>query len=281
MKYVVITPVKNERDFIRFTLDSVISQSLQPEEWIIVDDGSTDNTVEIIRSYQQQIPWIKLVQLNTHAEKKLYGSKVIHAFNEGLKNVQKKYDFIVKLDADLTLPSNYFEEVARCFSEYPKVGICGGYTVEKQGDFEAKQKMSDYVQGPIKSVRKECFAAIGGFIEENGWDGFDQLHAMYLGWEVRHIPLAVIHHRIPTTEYRSLSLFFNNGKTHYRLGNNFFLTLVRTLFRIFEKPYILGSLSYFSGWMTSYINRAERLVDKDLAKFIRKYHYRRILSSKR
>jgi poly-beta-1,6-N-acetyl-D-glucosamine synthase len=282
MKYYIITPAKNEEKYIALTLESMVHQTLKPIEWIIVDDGSTDNTRAIVEKYQQENSWIKIISLDTRQEKKLYGSKVIRAFNHGYNLIKgNSFDFIVKLDADLTLPHNYFEEIAHSFAANKKNGICGGYLIEKEKDYERKIAGQTYVQGPIKAVRAECFKDIGGFVEANGWDGLDQLKALYLGWEVVNLPLKVIHHRIQTTEYRSLKFFENNGIAHYRTGNDIFLTLIRTLVSIIKKPYILASISYFTGYVKAALAREPKLVDKELAKFIRNYHYKRLLYFKR
>ncbi len=282
MKYYIVTPAKNEEKYIHHTLKSVTQQTLKPAGWIIVDDGSTDNTLGIAEQYEKRFDWIKVISLNNKGEKKLYGSKVIRVFNFGFEQIQDTdFDFIVKLDADLTLPLNYFEEIARAFSKNQTYGICGGYIIEKERDFEKKRARQTYVQGAIKSVRMDCFNAIGGFAEANGWNGLDQLKALYMGWEVVNLPLKVIHHRPQTTEYRSIKFFENNGIAHYRVGNDIFLTLIRTLMGIRKKPYLLASLSYFRGYLKAALSKEPRLVDKHLARFIRNYHYKRLLHFKR
>lgn len=282
MKYYVVTPAKNEEQFIKFTLDALIKQTLKPIKWIIIDDGSTDGTKAIVEEYQRENPWIEIISIDNKQEKKLYGSKVVRAFNVGYKLIKnEEYDFIVKLDADLSFPPDYFEKIANAFTGNSKLGICGGYIVEKENDFETKVSRYPRVQGAIKSVRTKCFNDIGGFIEENGWDGLDLLNALYLGWEIENIPVNVIHHRMETAEYRSLNFFYNNGVTHYRQGNDLFLTLIRGLFMLNKKPLLLVSLSYLRGYIKAAISKQPKLVDKGLAKFIRAYHYKRLFSFKR
>jgi len=282
MNYYVITPAKNEEKYISFTLESMIAQTLKPVKWIIVDDGSTDKTKEIVEKYKKDNDWIEIISIDNKQEKKLYGSKVIKAFNFGYNTIKNNaYDFIVKLDADLSLPKNYFEEIANAFSKNKNLGICGGYVVYKESDLAQKLAQETYIVGAVKSVRAKCFHEIGGFAEANGWDGLDQLTALYRGWQVEHIPVTVIHHRAPTTEYRSLQFFYNNGVAHYRSGNDFLLTLIRSIVQLKEKPYILASLNYVRGYMKAAISKEPKLVDKPLAKFIRAYHYKRLLNLKR
>lgn len=282
MNYYVITPAKNEEKYISFILESMVKQELKPLKWIIVDDGSTDRTREIIEKYQKDHDWIEVSTIINNGEVKLYGSKVIKAFNKGFDLIKdKEYGFVVKLDADLTLPTNYFKEISNEFSENSKLGICGGYIVEKENDFKIKMARQPFVEGAIKSVKKECFNAIGGFLQENGWDGIDQLKARYLKWEVKNIPIKVYHHRPETSEYASLKLFFNNGTTHYKLGSDFFLTLIRSLLMLRKKPYLLASFSYLKGYIQAVLSRTPKLVDKELGDYIKAYHYKRLFTFKR
>jgi glycosyltransferase involved in cell wall biosynthesis len=282
MRYYVITPAKNEEKFITFTLESMVKQLLKPVKWIIVDDGSTDKTKEIVEKYQKEHNWIEIVTIDNKQEQKLYGSKVIRAFNAGFKLVKDEpYDYIVKLDADLSFPPEYFKDIATAFANNNKLGICGGFIVEKESDFITKSSRYPRVQGAVKAVRAQCFKDIDGFMEANGWDGLDLLKALYLGWEVGNVPLKVIHHRIEGTEYRSLKFFQSNGYTHYMQGNDLFLTFVRGVFMLREKPYVLVSLSYVKGYFQGMFSKEPKYVDKGLAKFIRKYHYKRLLNFKR
>jgi glycosyltransferase involved in cell wall biosynthesis len=282
MKYFVITPAKNEEMFISFTLESMIKQTLKPCKWIIVDDGSTDKTKEIIGKYIKEYPWIEMVSIHNKHEQKLYGSKVIRAFNVGYKLIKDEgYDFIVKWDADLSFSANYFQTISDAFSANKKLGICGGYIVDKDINAEIKELRHPRVQGAIKSVSAKCFKDIGGFLEENGWDGIDMLHAAYLGWDVENIPLNVIHHRTEATEYRSKNFFLNNGITHYKQGNDLFLTFIRFVVLLKQKPYLIMSLSYFLGYIRSWLVREPKSVDKEFAKFIKSYHYKRLLSFER
>lgn len=282
MKYYIITPAKNEEAFIVFTLESMVKQTLKPVKWIIVDDGSTDKTRQIIQKYSDQNNWIEIVSIDNKQERKSYGSKVIRAFNVGYKLIKDQpSDFIVKLDADLSFPENYFQSIADAFAVNAKLGICGGYIVENENDREIKASRFPRVEGAVKSVRTTCFNAIGGFLEENGWDGLDLLKALYLGWEVGNIPVNVLHHRPETAEYRSLNFFYNNGITHYRQGNDLLLTFIRTIFMLKKKPLFLAGLKYLQGYIKAWTSNEKKMVDDGFAKFIRHYHYRRILNFKR
>lgn len=277
MSYIVITTVKNEEKYFHFIARSMLSQTLRPSKWIIVDDGSTDNSAEVIRNQTKQHDWIDYIKFDDKGEKRSYGAKVIRAFNFGLRSISdNNYDFITKLDADLTLPDHYFYDIDLAFANDVKLGIAGGVIVDKDSDFEAKLQKDPVVEGAVKSIRKKCFDDIGGFWEINGWDGIDQHLARFKGWEVKNLSIPVLHHRPEAKEYLSLNFYFQNGRTSYILGNNFFLTIIRFIVRIKEKPFVLGAFCFLFGFIYAVFTE-KRLVSKEFSKFIRKYNYSRIL----
>lgn len=279
--YYIITPVKNESKYFEYVAKSVISQTILPVKWIIVDDGSTDNTALIVNQYLQDYPWISLIQLNTKDQPKSFGFKVINAFAHGYEIIRdKEFLYVTKLDADLTLPQDYFEKVGHAFLLNQNLGICGGYICENEEDYFVKSEREDFVQGAIKSVRKSCFIEIGGFWPVNGWDGIDQHIARFNGWEVANLDIKIFHHRPETQDYRSLYFHYQNGRSSYLLGNNYFLTCIRFLFKLFERPHVFGAVAFLYGFIrTSIIEK--RMVNKDLALYIRQYHYQRLIKGKR
>lgn len=279
MKYVIITPAKDEASRIENMIRSVIAQSHLPERWIIVDDGSTDNTSFIVEKYCNQYEWIRLVYNNTTSEERAEGSKIVRAFYAGFAVVSEiNYDFVVKLDADLELPGHYFEEVAKTFAGDPLVGLCGGYCmIEKNNIYQNEVESSYHLRGALKAYRAECFNAIGGIKPVLGWDGLDEMSAMHLGWKVKILDIGVKQLRPTRKEYNKFALYFNSGKSHYFRGHSLFLTIVRTITRIVLKPYGIAALVYFSGYLSALLRREKKYVDKDLARFTNKFHLNRLL----
>jgi len=278
MRYVVITPAYNEQEYIKYTLDSVINQTLKPFQWIIVNDGSTDKTGEIVQDYVKEYSWIKLIDLQKN-DLRACGSKVVRAFNVGYESLKTDdYDFIVKLDADLTLPKNYFEKVAMTFRSDPEIGLCGGYCVnEKNGELVKERSPSYHIRGAFKSITKQCWEEIGGFKEILGWDGIDEMTAMYKGWKTKTIDLSVVHHRPTASAYNPFELSKRLGIANYQNGANVFLAIVRTIVRLFKsEPYIVVGAGFFVGYFTAFIHKEEKNVNKDLARFINKFHLNRI-----
>lgn len=277
-KYIIITPAKNEERFIEHTLESICDQTFKPHKWIIVDDGSIDQTSTLVEKYIKKYPWITLIRNDNYDERRAGGPKIVRAFYKGYDAVSDEdYDFIVKLDADLTLPNNYFETVYRCFKDNPKVGICGGYCVdEKEGKLVKEKTAEFHVRGAFKAYRKECFTDIGGIKQVWDWDGLDQMMAMYSGWHVKVLPLAVIHHRETSKEYNRILHSFRSGKEYYRMGYGLFLGLLKSAFIAVKKPFLIGGASFLFGFFTASLNKTNKIVDDDLAKFIRKFQYNRI-----
>jgi glycosyltransferase involved in cell wall biosynthesis len=280
MKYTIVSPVKNESAHIEHTLKSVIKQTVLPMEWVIVDDGSTDNTLQIIQDFASKHEWIRVVENKTHDEARSGGSKVVRAFNRGFSTIDDhSYDFIVKLDGDLKLPQNYFETVIETFIQNPKVGICGGYILNKVCDELIKEIEIDYhVRGAFKSVRKTCFDEIGGFKEIWNWDGVDQMEAMMRGWETKVFDLPVIHYRPTSTAYNPYRFHFKDGRFAYRLRVNFSLLLLRMGGRIKKRPFLISALIYFLGYIYAMIRREGFIVGKDVGDFTNKFHTKRILN---
>lgn len=278
MKYTIITPVKNEEDYIRFTLESVVNQVIKPYEWIIVDDGSTDGTLSILREYEKRYKWIRVIENKTKNEERSGGAKVVKAFYVGYNEItHHDYDFIVKLDGDLKLPESYFQDVSDVFKNEPKVGICGGCLLNKIGDKLVQEIRIDYhVRGAFKSVRKKCFEEIGGFKEIWNWDGMDQMEAFRLGWKTKVIDTPVIHYKPTSSAYNPIKFQFKCGWYAYKLRNNFALTIFRSARRFKKKPYLFSSLLYFSGYIYSFLKKEDKIIGKELGVYLNKFHLKRI-----
>ena len=281
IKYVIITPAKNEEKYIEHTINSVCNQTFKPEEWIIVDDGSTDNTSVIVEKYMKVYNWIKLIKKANYSEKRKVGSKVVKAFEAGLnKLTQKNYDFIVKLDADLTLPDNYFETIAFEFQKNKKNGICGGICIIEENGRLYEEKTAEYhVRGAFKAYRKECFEEIGGLMPVLGWDGIDQFLAMYYGWELKRLNnLKVIHHRETGKETGQFLRSLRAGDFCYKIGYDPFLTFLFSLKRVTDEKWnvknIINGIAVFIGYTGSLFSK--KLLLKEHRKFIREFQYQRI-----
>jgi glycosyltransferase involved in cell wall biosynthesis len=279
MKYIVITPAYNEEKFILFTLNSMFRQIHKPEQWVIVDDGSSDRTAEIVRKYITIYPWIKLVT-NPVKEPRSFGPKVVRAFNIGMNNLDvRDYGFVVKLDADLTFPPHYFESIATTFQKEKDVGICGGvriYPHEKK-HLSKIAKNLDHVSGGMKAYRKRCYTDMGGLLPVIGWDLIDEHIARYHGWKLKVCTgLVVIHHRIWIDSRRKIINKFEAGMWYYRTRFGFFLVVLNAMRQCFKKPPVLSGILVFTGYWYAMAARKEKFIGREIGESVRKYTYRRI-----
>lgn len=276
---VVITPVKNEAKYIEQTIASVLAQTCLPSQWIIVDDGSTDNTASIVSKYVGSYPWMTLLRINNSHEERKGGSKVVRAFNYGYTHESRKdFEYIVKLDGDLILPVNYFETILKEFSDHEELGMCGGYIINRFSEKDERVEASEeyHVRGALKMLRKACWEEIGGFKEVWNWDGLDVMEARFRGWDTRSINIPVIHLRPTSSAYNSLEHAYTSGYEAYKMGADFFLTLIRMVFKMKNKPFFKAGVLYYKGYIKAKKNKEKLVIPKQLAEFINREHYKRL-----
>ncbi len=280
--FVVITPARDEERYIDYTLRSMIAQTLRPEEWIIVDDGSTDGTAAIVCDYTARYPWLRLIRRADRGERRI-GGGVVEAFNHGLRNVRSGgYKFISKLDADLSLPSNYFEFLLQKFEESHRLGIASGCTFVRRGKKLVWERNYDRSsRGMMKVYRRECFEEIGGLVTELGWDVIDDYQAQALGWETRsYRDLAVIHHRPMGSSGRGILEGRKRfGQVHYLLNSHPVYAFCSGVYRMLEPPYVLGGLAVWYGYLRFFFSRKKKLAEGELKQFIRERQLDRVKSS--
>jgi len=283
MKHLIITPAKNEANYIENTIKSVINQSLLPIEWIIVDDGSTDNTKEVIEPYLQKYKWIKLICLENKSEERAGGGKVVKAFNRGYAEISdSNFDFITKLDADLTLPVTYFENISNALRVNPKLGICGGVCYVDNGQKLVKERADIYhVRGALKSIKKDCYVQIGGFKPVLHWDGIDEYTARFYGWFVQSINEQVIHHRPTSNAYKPIKYNYRNGYAARQRRASFVLSLLRSIHKIRTSPYFLNSIAYLYGYIMAIIKNEKNILTNDISNSMNEFDYLKIFNKKK
>ena len=199
LKYYAIIPAYNEEAFMRITLESIAAQTVLPAKVVVVNDNSTDNTAAIVTEFAREHAWLSLVNKKSDTIH-LPGSKVIQAFQAGLETIDGNYDIIIKLDADLILPPDYFETILAAFKADPKVGMAGGFAyIEKNGEWILENLTDkDHIRGAFKAYRKELFLQMGGLRPAMGWDTVDELLAKFYGWKVVTIERLKVKHLKPT-----------------------------------------------------------------------------------
>jgi len=278
MNYYLIIPAYNEEKFIALTLQSIVNQTVLPKKVVVVNDNSTDQTAKIVAEFVTKNPYISLIN-TTSKSIHLPGSKVVNAFNKGLETIDNQYDFIVKLDADLILPTNYFETIINHFKSDSQIGMAGGFAyIEKMNDWILENLTDkDHIRGAFKAYKKECFEQIGGLKPEMGWDTVDELLSKFYGWKVITDETLKVKHLKPTGANYNVSARYKQGEAFYSLGYGFFITAIAAtkLSLLKKKPSLF--LDYMKGFFKAKFSNKPMLVTSKQAKFIRKYRLKKML----
>lgn len=278
-KYVVITPSRDEVEFIEMTIKSVIAQTILPVEWIIVNDGSTDGTGDIIDKYVDQYPWIHAVHREDRGFRSA-GGGVIEAFYAGYNALKSNdWNFIVKLDGDLSFDSDYFEKCFEYFHKPPKIGIGGGliYNLVNRA-LKTETHPHFHVRGATKIYRKDCWDAIGGLLQTPGWDTLDEVKANMLGWKTQTFPdLKVVHYRYTGTADGQWKTYVKYGRANYISGYHPLFMIIKCLRRALSKPILLGTLGLLYGFISGYLKGFPQVDDRALIAYIRKQQLNKIL----
>jgi glycosyltransferase involved in cell wall biosynthesis len=281
--YVLITPVHNEVDVLEAVIESVISQTIPPIKWMIVDDVSTDGTSDIIKKYHANYNFITSIKLQPSKIESYYTHKteVFLAGYEQIKNL--KYSFIGNLDADIILPHDYYEKVLGEFNKNPKLGIASGIYLDKIGKTLQKALIDkSHSPGAIQLFRRDCFEAIGGYIPQKygGDDTCAEIMVRMNGWQTRSFPeIQAIHLRPMGLRNRNsvLQARFYQGLTEYSIGSHPLFMLCKCLRRAFlEKPYFSGSIARLAGFLYGYSIGEKRSVPAEVTRYIRKEQIRRL-----
>jgi glycosyltransferase involved in cell wall biosynthesis len=271
LSYVLVTPAHNEEEYIEKTIQSVISQTVLPEKWVIVSDGSTDHTDEIVKKYCEGYRWIELLRMPEHRDRQ-FAAKV-HCFKAGYARVKDiKYDIIGNLDADISFDKDYFEFLLEKLSQMHRLGVAGTPFVEDgyssvTDSFEGAK----HVAGGCQLFRRTCFEEIGGYIPNKG-GGIDWIAvttARMKGWETQSFREKYFFHyrRLGTGGSNTIRSIFSYGEKDYFLGGHPLWEMFRVLYRMKKKPYVLGSLILISGYCWAALSAAERPVSPELMKF--------------
>ncbi|MDG4649621.1 glycosyltransferase family A protein [Roseibacterium sp. SDUM158017] len=277
--YLLVSPCRNEAAFMRRTLDSVIGQSLPPALWVIVDDGSTDATPDILSDYTARHSWIRVVRKPDRGHRAV-GPGVIEAFYAGLDTVaQENYPYLCKLDLDVDLPPRYFEELIMRMEAEPRIGTCSGKPYMRHGGRLVSERRGDEMSaGMTKFYRRDCFAAIGGFVREVMWDAIDCHKARQLGWiavswddpdlRFEHLrPMGSSHISIYEGRRR-------HGRGQWFMGSDPLYYLATCIFRMAEPPYLFGGLAMLQGYVGAWARGDRQLGDAELVRFIQAYQRR-------
>ncbi len=286
-RYVLITPCRDEATYARRSLDSVVAQTVPPALWVIVDDGSKDETPAILAEYAAKVPWIKVVRREDRG-KRAVGPGVIDAFYAGLDTVKlEEFAFLCKFDLDLDIPPRYFEILLDRMAKEPRLGTCSGkpYFPDPQTGALVSEKCGDEMSvGMTKFYRTTCFQDIGGFVREVMWDGIDCHRCRMRGWiacswdepEIRFI-----HLRPMGSSQQSIWVGrMRHGFGQYFMGTGLLYMTASSIFRMAHPPFVLGGLAMWWGYVRSALQGKSRYGDAAFRSFLRRYQWRCLLQGK-
>jgi len=278
--YVVITPARNEAQFIELTLKAVTAQTVLPLKWVIVSDGSTDATDEIVKKYAARHPWIELLRMPERAERHFAGK--VHAFNAGYSRVRDvEYDVIVSLDGDVSFEEDYFAFLLEKLSADDALGLVGTPFRELSGEtYDYRFVNIEHVSGACQVFRRECFEAVGGYTAVKGGsiDHIAVISARMKGWKTRTFPEKFCtHHRaVGTAQASVLTSKFKYGVKDYTIGNHPLWEAFRTIYQMKASPIALGGLAMGTGYVWAWLRQVERPVSQELVTFHRREQMQRL-----
>ena len=275
MKVCIIIPVFNEQDFIKKSVESLIDQTIKPAEVIYVNDNSTDNSKNIIKNLIGKCEWIRVIDHKSFQEH-VPGSKVIEAFNFGLKNLETQFDIICKFDGDIILPKNYIEKIIEIFNEKEKVGIAGGnlYVLKNGKWIYENIATKTHVRGPIKAYRAECFNDINALKSSIGWDTVDVLLAQKKGWLIYTDKNLIVKHLKPTGQKYSLHSKILQGESLYKMRFGFILSIL-SLLKSSLNNYSLSRLFFgLIGYCVSFLKQKPFIVTDEEGVYIRNFRWK-------
>lgn len=285
-RYILISPCRNEETYIQTTIDSIANQSLLPSKWIIVDDGSTDKTPDIIAAAARKYPFIKVIRRDNRGKRSV-GPGVIEAFYAGYDTIAPtEYDYVCKLDVDLDIPPTYFQQLIKRMEANPRIGTCSGkpYFPDKSGNLVSERCGDETSVGMVKFYRTACFEQIGGFVRQVMWDGIDCHRCRMKGWiacswddaELRFIhlrPMGSSHKNIFRGRLR-------HGAGQYFMGTGLAYMMISALYRITTPPFVLGGLMMLIGYVKSMLTQQERYDDLEFRNFLHQYQWQCLIKGK-
>lgn len=268
LTYSVVTPARDEADNLARLGESLAGQALAPRAWVIVDDGSTDGTGELVNALATTYPWIRLVTAQPSARVER-GGKVVRAFQVGLEELEPTPDVVVKVDADVSFPSDYFARLLEAFERDPRLGMASGSACElRNGVWEERHMTAGSLWGAARAYRWECLQAVRPLEERMGWDGIDALKANLSDWETRIVPgLHFKHHRIEGERDASRSAAWAaQGRASHYMGYRFSYLVVRSLHYARREP---AALAMITGYLGAFARREPRCDDESVRQALR------------
>jgi biofilm PGA synthesis N-glycosyltransferase PgaC len=280
--YALATAAYNEEKLIGKVIQAIVEQTVKPEKWVIVNDGSSDRTAEIIQSYAEKFPFIEMYTVTEEHPRDLTAQ--VHAINKGFSRLKElSCEFVGNLDADVTLEPTYFETLLARFEQDPRLGLAGGFIYEeKEGEFQIrKSNVTSSVAHAVQLFRRECLEELGGYrpFSWAGADWYAEVSLRMKGWNVHSIPdLRAFHHRPTGKGFGLYKYAYRGGKMDFYMGTHPLFEIVKMTRRLLDKPYVVAAAVRFSGFLSGYWKREPRQVPREFMAYLRKEQMERLRS---
>ena len=277
--YCIVTPVRNEEEHLSELVESLVAQTVRPSHWVLVDDGSSDSSAAMIDQYASQHDWLTLLQRPDRGQR-APGGGVVETFMTGYELVKDdEWDFVVKLDADMSLDPDFFERCLERFAADPQLGIGGGTVSDRLNDGTLRHDPHPafHVRGATKIYRRECWEAIGGMVQAKGWDTIDEVKANQLGWRTTTFhDIPILQQRVTGHRAGSWSDISKNGRAAWFCGYHPLFALARAVRLSTIPPYLLLGLAFASGYGKAMLTRADRIDDPELISYVQREQLNRL-----
>jgi glycosyltransferase involved in cell wall biosynthesis len=281
IRYLVVTPVRDEAEHIGQTIESMMQQTVTPQKWVVVDDGSTDDTAAIVEGLTADVDWIELLKREDRGHRSA-GTGVMEAFRSGREHAgSTDWDYLVKLDGDLEFRPDYFERCFAAFDEDPRLGIAGGKLYDVYPDKIVHDSHPKFhVRGATKIYRRACWLDIGGLFDIPGWDTLDEAKANQMGWTTRTLDEPSIYQLRPTgAAAGTWPNWVKNGVAAYRSGYHPAFVMARAGRRLVKPPSVTAPAGLMWGYVRSWVTREDRIDDPDLLAYVREQQWNRLTGS--
>jgi glycosyltransferase involved in cell wall biosynthesis len=280
--YIIISPVRNEAKYLSLTIESVTKQTVLPKRWIIVDDGSSDETGAVAEAAAAKCDWIKVIHRSDRGYRKP-GGGVIDAFYDGYDQIGSlDWQYVVKLDGDLSFAPDYFARCLLRFQQDSRLGIGGGTICKETAGHLLPESTIDpafHVRGATKIYKRDCWERLGGLIRAPGWDTVDEFKANMLGWATCTFPeIQVLHHRPAGQAQGDWKNWVKNGRANYVAGYHPLFMLLKCVSRLKSRPYGIAALGLFTGYLSGYLRKVPMVGDEQLIRYVREQQLRRLLN---
>jgi poly-beta-1,6-N-acetyl-D-glucosamine synthase len=265
--YAVVTPVRNERRNLAALEECLAAQATPPDRWLIVDDGSTDGTLDLAREAATRHAWIHVLSLEARSEQRR-GGPVVRSFTAGVRGLGELPDVVVKVDADVTFAEDYFERLLAVFVNEPDLGIASGVCHELENqEWKPIFGTRSHVWGAMRAYRRQCLELVMPLEEREGWDELDALKARLEGWRTRVlVELPFRHHRKMGKRDGRRRVWLAQGETAHYMGYRFLYLLARTAYRVVREP---EAVLMLVGWAGAAIRRRPRVADARVREYLR------------